>query len=301
MKSTMIILLWICLLSAFSFFNSCRESESKTVENQDHKTADSFPQTGNFQLKFSSGAEPIEAGKPASLAFTPVNLSSPGTAIPLDAVHEKKIHLILVSGDLSWFDHIHPAYQTDGSYTVTDSFPHGGNYNLFAVYKPAGGKEQLEKINISVSGNSVPAEVFTSLKIYAKSGDFSIQLKPDDGKFISGKPIHFDGVFTRNGKVYAANSLQNYLGAKGHMVAIQTGTKEFLHIHPEVEGTILHFHATFAKAGMYRAWLQFMADEKLHTVDFTIRVENGTEPVSESTEKHDHDHDHNHDHPGHKH
>jgi hypothetical protein len=94
-------------------------------------------------------------------------------------------------------------------------------------------------------------------------------MKPDDGNFHqANKAIHFDGVFTKSGKTYDVNQLQNYLGAKGHMVAINTETKEYVHLHPEVEGTILHFHTTFEKAGTYRAWLQFMADGKLHTTDF---------------------------------
>ena len=79
----------------------------------------------------------------------------------------------------------------------------------------------------------------------------------------------------KGGKRFDVNGLQSYLGAKGHMVGIQTSSKTYVHLHPEVENEILHFHATFPEAGMYRAWLQFIADDQLHTVDFTIKVEQG--------------------------
>jgi hypothetical protein len=207
--------------------------------------------------------------------------------------HEKKIHLIIVSEDLSWFNHIHPEYQADGSYTVTETFPNGGNYILYADYKPSGSAHQLEKINVQVQGKSVAAKTYTTIQNSANSSPFTVTLKPDDGKFISNKAIHFDGVFTQNGKSFDVNQLQNYLGAKGHMVAINTETKEYVHLHPEVEGTILHFHTTFEKAATYRVWLQFMAEGKLHTTDFFIKVEQVEAEASTSEHNHN-EHPHKH-------
>lgn len=252
---------------------------------------DEAPEKGNFQMQLTTSPQTIEAGKPATLVFTPKNKDNASAAVPLEVQHEKKIHLILVSEDLSWFNHIHPEYQTDGSYTVEETFPNGGNYLLYADYKPSGSTHQLEKINVVVKGKTVPAKTFTTIQNTAVSDAYTITLKPDDGVFISNKAIHFDGVFTKNGKSFDVNQLQNYLGAKGHMVAINTETKDYLHLHPEVEGVILHFHTTFEKAGNYRVWLQFMADGKLHTVDFFINVEQG-EAVTATTE---------HDHSGHSH
>lgn len=259
---------------------------------------DEAPAKGNFTMQFTSLPETIEAGKPSKLVFTPKNKDNESAAVPLDVEHEKKIHLIIVSEDLSWFDHIHPDYQADGSYTVTETFPNGGNYILYADYKPSGSTHQLEKINVAVKGKTVAAKSYTTVQNTATSAPFSVTLKPDDGKFVSNNAIHFDGVFTKSGQSYDVNQLQNYLGAKGHMVAINTETKEYVHLHPEVEGTILHFHTTFEKAGSYRVWLQFMADGKIHTTDFFIKVEQGEAKGTPT----DHDHDHNHDdHSGHSH
>ncbi|PGA44363.1 hypothetical protein COL84_30400, partial [Bacillus pseudomycoides] len=40
--------------------------------------------------------------------------------------HEKKMHLIVVSKDLSYFNHIHPTYDRNGKFNVDVSFPKGG-------------------------------------------------------------------------------------------------------------------------------------------------------------------------------
>lgn len=252
---------------------------------------DKVPVAGNFEMQFSSSPKTVEAGKHATLSFVPKNKDNASVAVPLEVQHEKKIHLIVVSEDLSWFNHIHPEYQADGSYTVDETFPNGGNYFLYADYKPSGGTHQLNKIDLEVKGKTVPAKIYTTIKNTAVSDVYTVTMKPDDGKFISNKAIHFDGVFTKNGKSFDVNQLQNYLGAKGHMVAINIDTKEYIHLHPEVEGVILHFHTTFKKAGTYRAWLQFMADGKLLTTDFLIKVEQGEAVVvPETKETHSHPH-----------
>ncbi|REK36113.1 MAG: hypothetical protein DWQ44_01415 [Bacteroidetes bacterium] len=255
---------------------------------------DEVPATGNFQMQFTSSPQIIEADNPVTLAFTPKNKDNPNAVVPLDMEHEKKLHLILVSEDLSWFNHIHPDYQTDGTYSVAETFPNGGNYILYADYKPSGSTHQLEKINVEVKGKTIPAKTFTKTINTAVSDAYSITLKPDDGIFIANKAIHFDGVFTNEGKPFDVNQLQNHLGAKGHMVAINIETKEYVHLHPEVEGTVLHFHTTFENAGIYRAWLQFMADGKLHTVDFVINVEKGQVKTTETQHDHNNHSDHKH-------
>ena len=74
-------------------------------------------------MQFKPSNESPTAGAEVNLSFTPKMKGNESAAVPLDVEHEKKIHLILASNDLSWFDHIHPEYQADGSYTVSEKFP----------------------------------------------------------------------------------------------------------------------------------------------------------------------------------
>lgn len=256
------------------------------LEHMDH-----VPVAGNYMMEIKPSSEMIKAGVSVDLSLTPRNKDNMSLPVPLDVEHEKKIHLIAVSEDLSWFDHIHPEYQADGSYLVKETFPGGGKYLLYADYKPTGSTHQLEKTEIQVEGKAKAPANFKETRMAATSGAYTITLKPDGGRFLSNQEIHFDGQFSKGGKTFDVSGLQSYLGAKGHMVGIQTSSKTYVHLHPEVENGILHFHATFPEAGMYRAWLQFIADDQLHTVDFTIKVEQG-EPgkAGEATEPATHNH-----------
>jgi hypothetical protein len=73
---------------------------------------------------------------------------------------------------------------------------------------------------------------------------------------------------TRAGRPVA---LADYLGAKGHLVALRQGDLAFLHVHPDENR--LKFMATFPTAGTYRLFLQFKTtDGRLHTAAFTQEV-----------------------------
>ncbi len=226
----------------------------------------------SFKMDFHPSATEIHPGESVSLIFKPTNLENADLMVPLDVVHEKKIHLLVINQSLSWFDHIHPVYQADGSYVVDETFPSSGGYMLFADYKPSGGSGQIDRMDVEVIGQPRPAPDFKSPKTKGSSGDFSVALIPDDPEFLAQQEIHFDGVMTKNGKPFDVNDLQYYMDAKGHMIAIQVDSKMIVHIHPEIENGKLHFHAEFPKEGFYRMWLQFKEGEKLHTIDFTINA-----------------------------
>ncbi|WP_218276406.1 hypothetical protein, partial [Pseudomonas sp. FW305-BF6] len=63
------------------------------------------------------------------------------------------MHLIVVSNDLSYFDHIHPEYKGDGLFTITPNFPSGGKYTLFADFVPKGWAKTVKTKSIQVLGN----------------------------------------------------------------------------------------------------------------------------------------------------
>ncbi len=65
-------------------------------------------------------------------------------------VHEHPLHLIIVSTDLSFFDHVHPLPQKDGSLVIEYQFPRAGHYLLFADITPKGDRSQVFRIPINV-------------------------------------------------------------------------------------------------------------------------------------------------------
>src|SRR6187200_2618163 len=69
------------------------------LEHMDH-----VPVKGNYMMEFKTPGTAIVAGKPVGFSFIPKNKDNINALVPLDVEHEKKIHLIVVSEDLSWFD-----------------------------------------------------------------------------------------------------------------------------------------------------------------------------------------------------
>ena len=245
-----------------------------------------------YKMHYTSNPAQINSGQAATLSFIPKVVGKETESVALDLQHDKKIHLIIVNKDLSYFEHIHPDYQADGSYQIKvlaksqaysnspgkneTRFENGGDYFLFADYKPTGGSHQVEKVAFKVNGPQKTPVAFKNQKLSGNSENYTVNLSVTGDKFITGAQLHLTGTVLKNGKQIDANSLENYLGAKAHMVVLSLDEKEYLHVHPDVADGKLDLHTTFKKPGIYRGWIQFQADGKIHTTDFTLNVTKGS-------------------------
>ncbi|MCC6414273.1 MAG: hypothetical protein IT270_21670 [Saprospiraceae bacterium] len=251
-----------------------------------------------------------DAGKPGMLSLTPQKHGAENTPVALDLVHEKKMHLIVVSDDLSWFDHIHPEYQASGSYDIkllgsNDKFTNGrgatemrfdngGRYWAFVDYKPSGGKNQVDKIELNVAGKPAPSKTYDKAKMTASAGGYNLTMEAGHtgGDLRSGEQVHLPVSITKNGKPVDPATFENYLGEKSHLVLVEKDSKTFVHTHPSVSNGKLDIHTMFEKPGTYRGWLQFQTQGVVNTADFVINVVQGSGNTGE----------HNHDaHDGHQH
>jgi hypothetical protein len=192
-----------------------------------------------------------------------------------DTVHDKLMHLIIVSKDLSYFSHIHPEYKGNGEFTITNTFPAGGDYQLIAEVTPHGaGDNSVEKHWVHIDGppsNSVPLVADSSLT------------KVIDGLKVT---LSFDHIMAEMDlnmtfTIHDANTdkpitnLQPYLGAMGHSVAISADSKQYLHIHPMTtkgNGPSVTFMTFFPKKGVYKIWGQFQYNNRVIVVPFIVDV-----------------------------
>lgn len=249
-----------------------------------------------YEMRLATTPATAEAGKPTVLSFMPKIAGDESSQVPLDEVHEEKIHVIIVSKDLGWYDHIHPDYQSDGSYTITETFPAGGEYIIFADYHPTGGGNQVERKTLTVSGTPKQAETFTSQVLSTQTDGYVVTLKPSADKFLTNNMNHLGVEVTQNGN--PVTNFESIMGAKGHLVIISGDGQKYLHVHPdEVEGK-LDLHTQFEQPGIYRAYFQFQTNGKLHTSYFTIDVKEGKSGElgdghgEQSSEESGHDHSH---------
>jgi hypothetical protein len=255
---------------------------------------DNAANTNTYVMQFNGSPAQPKEGEVVKLTFTPKIKGKESEQVPLDVEHEKKIHLIIVSNDLSWFDHIHPEFQSDGSYTVSETFPAAGDYTLFADYIPSGANHQLEKIPFSVSGDKKANVALGAQRLSGKADGYELTITNESG-FVTNNQLHFGAAITKDGKEIPANELENYLGAKAHVVIIGLDSKEYMHVHPEVTDGKFDLHTMFEKPGMYKGWFQFQTNGQVHTIDFVLQVKEG-----KAGDVKGHNHGDGHDH-GHQH
>ena len=244
-----------------------------------------------YRMRILSQPDVIEAGKKVVFSLTPQIVGKETEPVPLDNDHGYDIHLIIVSNDLSWFDHRHPGLSDLGSYEQTYTFDKGGLYLLYADYKPMGSTDTVQIKSIGVNGNAEKEKTYSESKMTSITGAYEVSISPgESGKFESEKMQTITATISKGSIPVDANTLGDYLGSKGHMVIIGVKDKNFLHVHPSVENGNLIFHTSFKEPGLYRAWLQFQNENIVQTADFVILVEQGTSSSMEEDRVHQDQH-----------
>lgn len=292
------------LLSAATatFIGSCGNSSEKKADTE-HREGDGHDHTkeghnhangkehhhgsdDNYRTQLKIVPEKPQAGQTTLLLLTPKLKKDEKVDVPLDLNHEKKMHLIAVSEDLSTFQHLHPIYQSSGSYDVKVTFAVGGNYLLFADYKPSEGGEVVNKLPITVEGKKKENTTYSAEKLIWMNKGISLTLQTKSGKIKSGKEQHINGILTQDGKPVKFETLENYLGAKAHAVMIELVDKDYVHVHPGTANGNLHMHVTFEHAGIHRAWIQFLVNGEVQVADFVINVIKGEDEANSPEHKH---------------
>ncbi len=221
------------------------------------------------------------ASKPVILLLKPIRVNNPYAPVPLAVVHEKKIHLLIVSKDLSYFAHEHPVEKEEGYYVLSHTFPTGGEYVLFADYTPIGGHEKVKRHHIIVTPyqphdveSRAGADVKTQDLIWEANG-YRVSLATQNGSrsFTANTPVVLKANVTKNGK--AVTDLSPFLGALAHMAIFSKDTKEFLHVHPlEVigGGPDILLATNFTNPGLYKIWMGFNHQNKIQTSAFVVQA-----------------------------
>ncbi|WBO86789.1 heavy metal-binding domain-containing protein [Hymenobacter yonginensis] len=246
------------------------EKCSKCGMKLEHNDAVSNGKT--YEMKLVPTPMQVTAGQPATLAFTPRETGNESAPVPLAVVHEKKIHLIIVSKDLGQFYHEHPEYTAAGDYKVQYAFPKGGDYVLFQDYTPAGSGHQLGRQPLTVAGPAYVPVKFKNDDMQWEKDGYQATLSFDKDLKV-GQLLGMKINISKDGQ--PVTDLANYLGALGHVVVISEDTENYLHVHPNDQadkGPNIGFNTNFEKPGLYRVFLQFNHAGKIHTGDFTINV-----------------------------
>jgi hypothetical protein len=192
-----------------------------------------------------------------------------------DTVHEKKMHLFIVSKDLAYFSHIHPEYKGNGEFDFITSFPAGGDYKLISEFTPKGGGDpSVESHWVQIEGEAPEGKPLVPDQKLTKVVDGK-QVKLTFDQMMAGMTIHMNFTISDAKNHQPIKNLQPYLGAMGHAVAMSSDAEKYLHIHPmttEGNGPTVTFMTIFPEKGIYKIWGQFQRDGKVFTVPFVINI-----------------------------
>jgi len=189
--------------------------------------------------------------------------------------HEKLLHLIIVSKDLSYFNHLHPKYKGNGIFEIDNEFPTGGEYRIVADFKPSNGSAMSKMGWIQVDGKtSEPVAVMID-KVLEKSIDGKKVILSLDHQLEAEKELTLKFTLLNERSNQPISDLEPYLGSIGHVVVFSEDAERYLHVHAmedQGSGPEAAFETTFPEGGIYKIWSQFQKDGEVFTVPFVIDV-----------------------------
>jgi hypothetical protein len=321
----------IFIFSVFAaFLTACSNTATTTTGSAENSNAPAVANTAPtegktttdveraFKIDFKSEPGTIQAGQPATLSFT-VKDKQGATVKDLQIVHEKPMHLLVVSKDLAEFYHIHPEQSADGSYRVEHTFPNGGEYKLYADFTPPATTQVVEQIDIKVAGTERARVPLVPDAKFEKTVDgLRVVMKPD-GAIKGGQELMLNFATFDAGTNKPATDLQNYLGELAHFVIISEDMKDFVHAHPMSKGehdksgkvnadekahdhnadghkhstteganvkpsqSEVAAHTAFPRSGKYKVWAQFQRGGQVITVPFVVNVGEGGQTAKVKT------------------
>lgn len=244
----------------------------------------------DFDIKLESAPSMPEAGKPVRLRFMVFNPRTGEQVKQFQIQHEQLFHLFVVSQDLSEFQHIHPTFEADATFTIETVLPRPGHYKVYAdIYPDKGGPQVLQR-SISTAGYksdlaSSQARITPDTSFIKTVDGLKIELKIEPQTIIAGQPATLKYHLTDAKTGEPVKDLRRYLGAWGHTLILSEDQSDYVHSHPEEDaiesaekakkegGPDVTFGAFLPRPGNYRIWSQFLRGETLTTVSFTIRAE----------------------------
>lgn len=181
--------------------------------------------------------------------------------------HERKMHLIIASRDLSTFHHVHPRMDVSGHWQVQLPALSPGAYRAFADFAAVGHEPMTLGVDLTVPGLVAAPEELAVSRTDEVDG-YHVTL---DGALEAGADSRLTVTVERNGEVIVT---EPYLGAAGHMVTLRDGDLAYLHVHPLTPERIgpVPFAVDVPSASTYAVFFDFLHEGEVRTARFVLEA-----------------------------
>lgn len=247
-----------------------------------------------YTVVHTSPYDPPIAGQLSQVFVSIFNTSSGEPVSDLDVVHERRLHIFVLSGDFEHFAHFHPddfplglndSYK--GVYSAFYAFPDTGRY-LMVVDYTVNGRNALKSFQIDAYSERGTSESVMGPPVvdYSRSGSFDgydvsleapVEIRPR-------VEVPLDFRIERDGT--EVTDLQNLLGSAMHVVVARTDLTNASHTHAYIPSHTLHVGSmaqryygpvvpvrfTFPSGGDYVVFGQFRHDDRIVTTKFFVHV-----------------------------
>lgn len=312
MKTLIFTLIGFGALFSFGCTSAAETRKENTNTNQAVSETKTETTTAKFKAEFKTNPGEVKAGEQTELSFTVKN--DKGEIVKdLPIVHEKPMHLLIVSDDLAEYYHVHPDPQSDGSYKVPFAFTNGGNFKLYADFTPKDSVQVVENFLLKVSGNERARVELKADEKFEKTIDgLRFVMKPD-ADLVAGKELMLNFSVFDEKTNKPVTDLEKYLGEYAHFVIISQDLQKFVHAHPMskeehsegshdmskmndqkideskphthddktdtkgVSPSEVSAHTSFPQAGLFKVFAQFQRAGKVITVPFVVNVKAGAD------------------------
>ena len=231
-----------------------------------------------YVLDFDLTPRALHARQPGRVRFLVRHPKTGAVIQQFETVHERLLHLFIVSQDLEYFAHVHPILRPNGALDVDIRLPRAGVYQLIADFVPTGAAPQLVQRALVTAGYSGALSVVPKLAVdLSDRMDQGTRVQLLMSPLIAGREQLITLQLADVQTAAPIDDLESYLGATGHLFAASADLSAVFHSHPvagvsSASGPTIIFQVLFPRPGDYRLWAQFQRHGRLSTVAFTVPV-----------------------------
>ena len=275
--------MFACLIVAAIFGFQAISSMTQNAQAASNTTAlvGGLP---HVNVALSTNPTAPKAGRPLTLTL---DLSDGSTGLPVEDLvphHESLMHLVVVSSDGAFFDHLHPARTAPGRYEIALTPDRAGRYTAYTEIARQDSSTQVIARDFEVAGPTPPAAVDPpGLGVRTVDG-MQVNVTASSTPLKAGKQATLTFNFSAGGA--PVTDLQPWLAMAGHLIARSADGAIYGHIHalgpmaptgPTSSGVVfgpdIKFVYTFPQPGRYQLWGQFKHNGTIVTVPVLVEVE----------------------------